>query len=78
MSYIKLSNAARAVKRILNHRGCYVYVTTALMIWQLTRRLLVTDPNNILCLRSYWLGHVSQQTPRLAAISHQPPTLLIE
>jgi hypothetical protein len=31
-----------------------------------TSRFLVTDPNNVLCLRPYWL----------ATVSHQPPPLL--
>jgi hypothetical protein len=41
-------------------------------------RFLVMDPNNILCLRPYWLANFSQLTPRLAAISHEIPTLLID
>jgi hypothetical protein len=41
-----------------------------------TSRFLVTDPNSVLCLSSYRQVNVSQLTSRLAAISHQPPTLL--
>jgi hypothetical protein len=39
-------------------------------------RFLVPNSNNDLCLRSYRLANVPQLTPRLATISHQPPTLL--
>jgi hypothetical protein len=46
-------------------------------------RFLVTDPNNVLCSLPYCPANVSQLahcanslTPRLAAISHQPPCLL--
>jgi hypothetical protein len=42
-----------------------------------TSRFLVTDPNNVLCLRPNWLKNISQLTPRLATISHQLPTFLI-
>jgi hypothetical protein len=41
-----------------------------------TSRFLVTNPNNILYLRPYWLANVSQLNPTLAVISQQPPTLL--
>jgi hypothetical protein len=41
-----------------------------------TRRFLVTDPNNVLCLHLYWLANVSELTPRLATISKQPPSPL--
>jgi hypothetical protein len=43
-----------------------------------TIRFLVTDPNNVLCLRPYWLVNVSQTTLRLSAISHQHPAHLID
>jgi hypothetical protein len=43
-----------------------------------TSRFLVTDPNNILRLRYYWLTNVSQLTPGLAANSRQPHTRLID
>jgi hypothetical protein len=43
-----------------------------------TSRFLVMDPNSVLCLCHNWLANVSQLTPRLAAISHQPSTLLID
>jgi hypothetical protein len=43
-----------------------------------TTRFLVTDPNSVLCLRRYWLANVSQLTSMVAAISHQPPTLLTD
>jgi hypothetical protein len=43
-----------------------------------TSRLLVTNPNNVLCLRPSRLVNTSQLIPRLTAISHQPVTLLID
>jgi hypothetical protein len=48
-----------------------------------TSRFLITDPNNVLCSRPCCPANASQLThfsncltPRLAAISHQPPRLL--
>jgi hypothetical protein len=48
-----------------------------------TSRFLVTDLNLVLCLRSYRLAKIDNWThcfywltPRLAAISHQPPSLI--
>jgi hypothetical protein len=43
-----------------------------------TSRFAATDPNSVLCLRPHWLANISQVTTRLAAISHPPPTLLID
>jgi hypothetical protein len=41
-----------------------------------TIRFLVTDPNNVLCLRSYWLENVSQLNPKLAVTTQQRTILL--
>jgi hypothetical protein len=38
-----------------------------------TSRFLVTDPKD-----PYRLANVSQETPRLVPVSHQPPTLLMD
>jgi hypothetical protein len=43
-----------------------------------TSRFLVTDLNNFLCSCPHCPANISQLTPRLAATSHQPPTLLID
>jgi hypothetical protein len=40
-------------------------------------RFLATAPNNVLCLHLHWLANISQLTPRLAAISHEPSIILI-
>jgi hypothetical protein len=49
----------------------------------LTSRFLVTHPNNVLCLSPYRLANIPQRTHcfnwltlRLAAVSHQPSSLL--
>jgi hypothetical protein len=65
-------------------RTLKITVTAAHIVFHaFTSRFLVTDPNNVLCLRSYRLANISQLThcsnwltPRLAAISHKPSTLL--
>jgi hypothetical protein len=40
--------------------SCSRILTTAQFVF--TSGFLVTDPNNVLCLRSYWLTNISQLT----------------
>jgi hypothetical protein len=66
------------------HYDVHCNCSTHKVFYVLTRRFLVTDPNNVLWLCPYRLANIPQQThfsnwliPRLAAISHQPPSLLV-
>jgi hypothetical protein len=43
-----------------------------------TSRFLVKDLNNFICSRLYRPVNISQLTPWLVAISHHPPTFLID
>jgi hypothetical protein len=37
-----------------------------------TKRFLVTDPNNVLCVRPYWLANVSQLTKLSPSLMLRP------
>jgi hypothetical protein len=70
-------------KAFANSCTCPLTTRTKSSQFSFTYRFLVTDPDNVLCLRPYWLANVPRSshcsnylTRRLAAISYQPPTLL--